>query len=127
MADLNGPFPLQARTVDVDKMLAAEDFAIAAEGSKNSASTAASQANAHRLAAEAAAAAAAESAASTVDGKSAYEVAVDNGFVGDETEWLASLTGPQGDPVVITVAVDQAAFDAATPAENELVILYAED
>ena len=33
------------------------------------------------------------------DGLSAYEVAVANGFVGDETAWLASLvgdTGPQG-------------------------------
>lgn len=35
------------------------------------------------------------------DGLSAYEVAVVNGFVGDEAAWLASLvgeTGPQGDP-----------------------------
>lgn len=31
-------------------------------------------------------------------GESAYEVAVDNGFVGTEAEWLASLEGPQGDP-----------------------------
>lgn len=30
------------------------------------------------------------------DGKSAYQVAVDDGFVGDETAWLASLVGPQG-------------------------------
>lgn len=30
------------------------------------------------------------------DGLSAYEVAVDNGFVGDEAEWLASLVGAQG-------------------------------
>ena len=29
-------------------------------------------------------------------GKSAYEVAVDNGFVGTEPEWLASLVGPAG-------------------------------
>lgn len=29
-------------------------------------------------------------------GKSAYQVAVDNGFVGTEEEWLASLVGPQG-------------------------------
>jgi len=29
-------------------------------------------------------------------GKSAYEVAVDNGFVGTEAQWLASLVGPQG-------------------------------
>jgi hypothetical protein len=30
-------------------------------------------------------------------GKSAYEIAVDNGFVGTETEWLESLKGPDGD------------------------------
>ena len=30
------------------------------------------------------------------NGKSAYEVAVDNGFTGTEAEWLASLVGPQG-------------------------------
>lgn len=30
------------------------------------------------------------------DGKSAYEVALDNGFVGTEQEWLASLKGAQG-------------------------------
>ena len=29
-------------------------------------------------------------------GKSAYEIAVDNGFVGTETEWLASLKGAEG-------------------------------
>ena len=31
-------------------------------------------------------------------GSSAYEVAVDNGFVGTEAEWLASLVGPPGQP-----------------------------
>lgn len=31
-------------------------------------------------------------------GASAYEIAVENGFVGTETEWLASLVGPQGEP-----------------------------
>ena len=30
-------------------------------------------------------------------GKSAYEIAVDNGFVGTEVEWLASLKGTDGD------------------------------
>lgn len=30
------------------------------------------------------------------DGDSAYQVAVDNGFVGTEAEWLVSLVGPQG-------------------------------
>lgn len=32
----------------------------------------------------------------TLDGKSAYELAVDNGFEGTEQEWLASLKGSQG-------------------------------
>lgn len=31
-------------------------------------------------------------------GDSAYEIAVENGFVGDEAAWLASLEGPQGVP-----------------------------
>jgi len=31
------------------------------------------------------------------NGKSAYEIAVANGFKGTETEWLASLKGPKGD------------------------------
>ena len=31
------------------------------------------------------------------DGESAYEIAVDNGFVGTEEEWLASLDGKNGD------------------------------
>ncbi len=30
------------------------------------------------------------------DGKSAYEIAVDNGFEGDEVSWLESLKGEQG-------------------------------
>lgn len=77
MADLTGPFPLQARTVDVDKMLAAEDFAIAAEGSKNAASTAASTANAHRLAAEGSATAAAGSASAAETAKTGAETARD--------------------------------------------------
>src|SRR5690606_7050437 len=32
------------------------------------------------------------------DGASAYEVALANGFIGSEAEWLASLVGPKGDP-----------------------------
>lgn len=32
------------------------------------------------------------------DGLSAYVIAVNDGFVGDEAAWLASLVGPQGDP-----------------------------
>ncbi|MFB7890297.1 hypothetical protein ACFCZ3_19825 [Cellulosimicrobium cellulans] len=36
-------------------------------------------------------------------GKSAYEVAVDEGFVGDVVAWLASLVGPKGDPGATTI------------------------
>jgi hypothetical protein len=32
------------------------------------------------------------------EGDSAYEVAVDEGFEGDESEWLEGLEGPQGEP-----------------------------
>ena len=32
------------------------------------------------------------------DGKSAYEIAVEHGFVGDEQAWLDSLKGTQGEP-----------------------------
>ena len=39
-------------------------------------------------------------------GKSAYEVAVEQGFVGTEEEWLESLKGPQGDSAY-QVAVEQ--------------------
>ena len=32
-----------------------------------------------------------------IPGKSAYLTAIDNGFVGSEEQWLASLVGPEGD------------------------------
>lgn len=53
------------------------------------------------------------------DGESAYEIAVDNGFVGTEAQWLASLKGPKGDPgtgggdssfVLLAVPCDPDAF-----------------
>ena len=34
----------------------------------------------------------------SIEGKSAYEIAVDNGFVGTEQEWLDSLQGTDGTP-----------------------------
>ena len=34
-----------------------------------------------------------ESAGEGVPGKSAYEIAVENGFIGSEEEWLESLEG----------------------------------
>ena len=36
------------------------------------------------------------------DGKSAYQVATDNGFSGTEQEWLNSLHGAKGDSYIIT-------------------------
>lgn len=37
------------------------------------------------------------------NGLSAYEIAVNNGFVGTEQEWLTSLVGPQGEPGITPV------------------------
>ena len=34
------------------------------------------------------------------DGKSAYEIAVQNGFIGTEAEWLESLKGEEGHNIV---------------------------
>lgn len=45
------------------------------------------------------------------DGKSAYQIAVDSGFEGSESEWLASLKGEPGDD-----APDQSAAIAALEA-----------
>ncbi|WP_293969659.1 hypothetical protein [uncultured Ruminococcus sp.] len=36
----------------------------------------------------------------TAQGKSAFEIAVENGFVGTESEWLENLVGAKGDPGV---------------------------
>lgn len=41
--------------------------------------------------------------ASKYVGKSAYDLAVDNGFSGTEEEWIASLKGDKGDPGYVTV------------------------
>ena len=38
-----------------------------------------------------------------IEGKSAYQVAVDNGFVGTQRQWLDSLKGPQGNTGNVTV------------------------
>ena len=47
------------------------------------------------------------------EGKSAYQVALENGFVGTEVKWLASLQGPPGD----TTAAEAAAAAAKQSAE----------
>lgn len=36
------------------------------------------------------------------DGKSAYQIAVDNGYVGTEEQWLVSLKGAKGDDYILT-------------------------
>ena len=41
------------------------------------------------------------------EGKSAYEVAVRNGFAGSETEWLASLKGDKGDTFTFDDLTDE--------------------
>jgi len=67
------------------------------------------------------------------DGLSAYEIAVNNGFVGTEAEWLASLQGedgadgtssttvgePDGSAVILNmVSISQANYDAAVIADE---------
>ena len=45
------------------------------------------------------------------NGKSAYEIAVDNGFVGTEQEWLESLKGEDGkDATAPTVEIDDGGY-----------------
>lgn len=39
------------------------------------------------------------------DGKSAYQIALDNGFVGTEEEWLESLKGPAYDDTAIRESI----------------------
>ena len=51
------------------------------------------------------------------DGKSAYEVAVDNGFVGTEAQWLASLVGPTG-PAGAAGADGINGVDASPPSDD---------
>lgn len=79
-----------------------------------------------------------------VEGASAYEVAVADGFVGDEAAWLASLVGADGDDGAqgpqgiqgpagadgadgtnwtVTTTTSQTTYDNATPGANELVVL----
>ena len=41
------------------------------------------------------------------DGKSAYEIAVKNGFDGTEAEWVASLKGEKGNTPSITFRYDE--------------------
>lgn len=54
------------------------------------------------------------------DGKSAYQVAVDNGFVGTEEEWLASLRVVAIDQYVALVSQAGAAVPTANVLENAI-------
>ena len=54
------------------------------------------------------------------DGKSAYEIAVENGFEGTVIEWLASLKGQDGSDA--TVTVDSTLDSQSTnPVQNKVV------
>lgn len=60
-------------------------------------------------------------------GASAYEVWLQEGNTGSEEDFLASLKGEPGAPgtnATITAFTDEAAFEAYTPATNELAVLY---
>lgn len=48
------------------------------------------------------------------DGKSAYEIAVNNGYTGTEKEWLASLKGTDGTITVQTTKIDKTCTFLAT-------------
>lgn len=45
----------------------------------------------------------------SIEGKSAYEIAVDNGFVGTEQEWLDSLQGTPGTDATLGIVSQQSA------------------
>ena len=49
-------------------------------------------------------------------GPSAYDVAVQNGFVGTQSQWLASLEGPAADPTSLNAAVSRATLQATNAA-----------
>jgi hypothetical protein len=56
---------------------------------------------------------------------SAYDVAVSNGFVGTESEWLDSLTGPQGDQGL--PGADGSTYDASVSLPNTSYALTVDD
>ena len=53
------------------------------------------------------------------EGKSAYEVAVEEGYTGTEEEWLASLVGPQGPQGIQGETGEAAGFGTASAALTE--------
>lgn len=52
------------------------------------------------------------------DGKSAYQVAVDNGFDGTEIEWLASLKGKDANPTLVLNTIHDKGFWGDTTIRN---------
>ena len=50
-----------------------------------------------------------------LDGKSAYEIAVEHGFVGTEEEWLESLKGADGNSFNFHIHDNKAVLDSLTP------------
>lgn len=60
------------------------------------------------------------------DGKSAYQIAVDHGFVGTEEEWLASLKGADGGDLYDTI-VDLGLFTGTkTEFYQQILQVYGE-
>lgn len=52
------------------------------------------------------------------DGKSAYEIACNNGFVGTESEWLASLKGKDANPTLVLNTIHDKGFWGDTTIRN---------
>lgn len=69
-----------------------------------------------------------------IDGKSAYDIAVEEGFVGTPEEWIVSLKGKDGDPgpkgpmgqgIVVVATISQLEFDEIVAAgESEIGDAY---
>ena len=60
------------------------------------------------------------------DGKSAYEIAVDNGFVGTEDEWLESLKGNDGQDGNHIVNIYQSKTSNNDGGENEVTVMMSD-
>ena len=58
----------------------------------------------------------------TSQGKSAFEIAVENGFVGTESEWLESLKGVKGNPGTDGKSITSTEINA----NGELVLTYSD-
>lgn len=63
-----------------------------------------------------------EATKNAVPGKSAYQIAVENGFTGTVEEWLASLVGAKGDPGTDGKSITSTEINA----NGELVLTYSD-